>query len=135
MIGLGLPLRGCPGILSYHISQQSVQRLRAGGLEELWLTKALEKEEETGGEEAGEEERVLSAVAVAKALLAAIEGVCQSWAESLPALTQVPGRIELSVQAIRNNRRKMEDRHAVCVDINSLFGLEVCLCCARLVLF
>lgn len=68
---------------------------------------------------------VLSAVAVGSALLAAILNVCREWSESLPHLTQVPGSIELSVHAIKNTRRKMEDRHAVCVDINSLFGLKV----------
>lgn len=68
---------------------------------------------------------VLSATAVGSALLAAILDVCREWTESLPQLTQVPGNIELSVHAIKNTRRKMEDRHAVCVDINSLFGLKV----------
>ena len=68
----------------------------------------------------------MSATAVGSVLLAAILSVCQEWAESLPHLTQVPGSIELSLHAIKNSRRKMEDRHAVCVDINSLFGLKVC---------
>lgn len=68
---------------------------------------------------------VLSAAAVGSTLLAAILDVCREWTESLPQLTQVPGNIELSVHAIKNTRRKMEDRHAVCVDINSLFGLKV----------
>lgn len=68
---------------------------------------------------------VLSATAVGTALLAAILDVCREWTESLPQLTQVPGSIELSIHAIKNTRRKMEDRHAVCVDINSLFGLKV----------
>lgn len=70
---------------------------------------------------------VLSTAAVGSVLLAAILDVCQQWAESLPQLTQVPGNIELSLHAIKNTRRKMEDRHAVCVDINSLFGLKVCI--------
>lgn len=60
-------------------------------------------------------------------LLTAIQDVCRDWSESLPLLTQVPGSIEISLHAIKNTRRKMEDRHAVCVDVNSLFGLQVCL--------
>ena len=59
------------------------------------------------------------------ALLAAILEICQEWSETLPELTQIPGDIELSVYAIKNTRRKMEDRHAICVDINTLFGLKV----------
>ena len=62
------------------------------------------------------------------ALLAAILSVCQEWSATLPPLTQVPGDIELSLHAIKNTRRKMEDKYAVCVDINSLFGLKVCAC-------
>ena len=117
-----LPLsRGCPGILSYHISHQAVERVTAGGLEGLWDREPVEGE--------GEEMKNLSATAVAEALLVAIEEVCRLWAESLPPLTQVPGSIELSLHAIKNNRRKMEDRQAVCVDINSLFGLKVCVWC------
>lgn len=79
-----------------------------------------------GGEEGGE--KMLSATAVCSALLTAIVDVCRVWGESLPNLTQVPGSINLSLHAIKNTRRKMEDRHAVCVDINSLFGLKVCVC-------
>ena len=93
-------------------------------MDDLWKKEPVEGDEEEGREG----ERVLSPTAVATALLYAIEEVCRSWAEVLPQLTQVPGSIELSLHAIKNTRRKMEDRHAVCVDINSLFGLQVCMC-------
>lgn len=59
------------------------------------------------------------------ALLSAIKHVFSKWVKGLPKLTQVPGEIEISFHAIKNTRRKMEDRHALCVDINSLFGLKV----------
>ena len=62
-------------------------------------------------------------------LLTAILDVCRDWVKALPPLTQVPGSIEISLHAIKNTRRKMEDRHAVCVDVNSLFGLQVCIYC------
>lgn len=114
--------RGCPGILSYHVSHHAAQKVATGNLDDLWRKEPVE-EEEGEGEEKG---RVLSPAAVATALLGALEEVCRSWTESLPHLTQVPGSIELSVHAIKNTRRKMEDRHAVCVDVNSLFDLKVC---------
>ena len=101
------------------MAHHAVQKVATGDLEGLW--KESEEREEEG-------ERVLSPPAVATAVLGAIEEVCRVWAETLPHLTQVPGSIELSVHAIKNTRRKMEDRHAVCVDINSLFGLQVCVC-------
>jgi hypothetical protein len=117
-----LSARGCPGILSYHVSHHAVQKVATGNLDDLWEKEPVEGDEGKGGEG----ERVLSPKAVATALLDAIEEVCRSWAEALPQLTQVPGSIELSLHAIKNTRRKMEDRHAVCVDINSLFGLQDC---------
>lgn len=64
---------------------------------------------------------------VAKGLLDAIRRVCEEWAESLPVLT-TPGpdaKCDLSLYAMKNTRRKMEDKHALCVDVNSLFGLKV----------
>ena len=89
-------------------------------MDDLWQQEPVEGG--GGGQEEGE--RVLSASAVSMALLTAILDVCRSWSDSLPHLTQVPGSIDLSLHAIKNTRRKMEDRHAVCVDINSLFGLK-----------
>lgn len=68
---------------------------------------------------------VLNGNLVSAALLSAIKHVCSKWVKGLPQLTQVPGEIEISFHAIKNTRRKMEDRHALCVDINSLFGLKV----------
>ena len=106
------------------MSHHAVQKVATSNLDDLWEKEPVEGDEGKGGEG----ERVLSPKAVATALLDAIEEVCRSWAEALPQLTQVPGSIELSLHAIKNTRRKMEDRHAVCVDINSLFGLQVCTC-------
>ena len=64
---------------------------------------------------------------MAKGLLDAIRRVCEEWADSLPELTTpAPGaKHELSLYAMKNTRRKMEDKHALCVDVNSLFGLKV----------
>lgn len=64
---------------------------------------------------------------VAKGLLDAIRRVCEEWADSLPELTTPPpgAKHELSLYAMKNARRKMEDKHALCVDVNSLFGLKV----------
>lgn len=62
---------------------------------------------------------------VARALLETVQRVCAEWAEALPFLTGPPERVELSLFAIKNTRRKMEDKHALCVDVNSLFGFKV----------
>jgi hypothetical protein len=128
-----LSAKRCPGILSYHISHHAVQKVLSGSMDGLWRKEPEEANDERKevleeAEGVNEQEtpvlKFLSATAVGSVLLAAILSVCQEWAESLPHLTQVPGSIELSLHAIKNSRRKMEDRHAVCVDINSLFGLK-----------
>lgn len=62
---------------------------------------------------------------MSKGLLSSIEKVCEEWAKSLPVLTAPEAKCDLSLFAAKNARRKMEDRHALCVDVNSLFGLKV----------
>ena len=34
-------------------------------------------------------------------------------------------RLDVSVHAVKNKRRKMEDKHVVIRDLNALFGLKV----------
>lgn len=48
-------LRGCPGILSYHISHHAVKRVAAGSMEGLWKQEPQDREGEKKPEE-GEEE-------------------------------------------------------------------------------
>ena len=54
-----------------------------------------------------------------------VHQVCRDWLEELPSLVCSRERPEFYVHAIRNARRKMEDRHSVCVDLNTLYGLKV----------
>ena len=42
-----------------------------------------------------------------------------------PMVATVGSKYVVSVHAIKNSRRKMEDRHECCVNVNSVFGLEV----------
>ncbi len=58
-------------------------------------------------------------------LLIELHSVCEEWAASLPLMTAPVDKVDLSIFAIKNTRRKMEDRHALCVDVNALFGLKV----------
>lgn len=52
--------------------------------------------------------------------------VCSQWQKQVPLTARVPQRQWLvSVHAIRNTRRKMEDRHVCLPAFNQLFGLSV----------
>ncbi|KAK2494556.1 hypothetical protein MC885_004680 [Smutsia gigantea] len=51
--------------------------------------------------------------------------VCSQWREHMPSATRVPQHQWLvSIHAIRNTRRKMEDRHVCLPTFNQLFGLS-----------
>ena len=59
------------------------------------------------------------------ATIQAVHNVCQKWSVELPTLVCPRRRPEFSVYAIKNTRRKMEDRHSICVDLNTLYGFSV----------
>lgn len=52
--------------------------------------------------------------------------ICDKWKEQVPANDDPKPHIDIYMCAIKNNRRKMEDRHTILPEINSLFGLKVC---------
>lgn len=62
---------------------------------------------------------------LARGLLTELYGVCKDWSSDLPLLRAPVDKVDLSVFAIKNSRRKMEDRQAICVDVNSLYRFTV----------
>ena len=57
-----------------------------------------------------------------------LQKICREWNNSnspLPAMAPPGAKYIVSVHAIKNSRRKMEDRHECCVNVNQIFGLEV----------
>ncbi len=68
---------------------------------------------------------VLNGGKVARELLTIILTVCREWLNHFPQLTAPVDKPELSIFGMKNTRRKMEDRYAVCLDVNSLYGLKV----------
>ena len=68
---------------------------------------------------------VLSGVLVARQLLSIIHAVCKDWTSQFPSLSAPAEKLDLSMFGIKNTRRKMEDRYALCMDVNSLYGLQV----------
>ena len=62
---------------------------------------------------------------LARSLLTELYGVCKDWSSDFPLLKAPVDKVDLSLFAIKNSRRKMEDKFALCVDVNSLYGLKV----------
>ena len=58
-------------------------------------------------------------------IIGVIHQVCTDWSRETPHLSEPEDPVILSIQSIRNGRRKMEDRHVVCTDVNALFCLKV----------
>ncbi|XP_076435174.1 protein phosphatase 1F-like [Babylonia areolata] len=51
--------------------------------------------------------------------------VCTEWNQQLPAFVRPPPPLfPVSVHAIKNTRRRMEDRHVILPDLNTLFQLQ-----------
>ena len=61
----------------------------------------------------------------AKGVINELHKTCTRWQSDLPQL-HFPSQIQVSCHAIKNVRRKMEDKHVNASDLNSLFGLPVC---------
>ena len=57
-----------------------------------------------------------------------LQPVCKEWGSggvTHPMTDSVGSKYTVSVHAIKSSRRKMEDRHECCVNVNPMFGLEV----------
>lgn len=67
----------------------------------------------------------LDADKFARAVFSAVNEVCERWKTELPVLPPPQPQHDTSVHAVRNRRRKMEDKHVVMHDLNALFGLKV----------
>lgn len=62
---------------------------------------------------------------MARELLPIILTVCKEWLDHFPCLMAPVDKPELSIFGMKNTRRKMEDRYAMCLDVNSLYALKV----------
>lgn len=56
-----------------------------------------------------------------------LRDLCSEWQKELPPLRPLARFLLVSIHAIRNARRKMEDRHVLLPEFNQLFGLSVSL--------
>ena len=63
------------------------------------------------------------AMAIAKAAFHQLYTTCQKWTTDPPILQKNKFSYDISFDAIKNTRRKMEDKHFIMSDFNILHGL------------
>ena len=63
------------------------------------------------------------AMKVAKGVFRKLSEVCRRWTDELPKLYKNRINYSISYDAIKNTRRKMEDRHVILPDFNALHGV------------
>lgn len=68
---------------------------------------------------------VLDASTLMEHIIDIVDEVCQKWNKDLPAIP-IPAQVhECYHYEIKNTRRKMEDKHVMLQDMNTLFDLKV----------
>ncbi|KAM9259724.1 protein phosphatase 1F isoform 2-T2 [Cariama cristata] len=88
------------------------------------LTEFKQQSVETEGE--GDEEKftLLDGESLQRCFFNKLRDVCFEWQKQLPPLRPLKRFLLVSIHAIRNTRRKMEDRHVLLPEFNQLFGLS-----------
>ncbi|XP_071880363.1 protein phosphatase 1F isoform X3 [Anas platyrhynchos] len=84
------------------------------------------KKQSVETEEEGDEERLtlLDGESLQRCFFNKLRDVCFEWQKQLPPLRPLKRFLLVSIHAIRNIRRKMEDRHVLLPEFNQLFGLS-----------
>lgn len=117
--------RNAPPPLASSLSHEAVSQLLQMDLSEF---KKLPRQEEEDNEEEEKEKApvtLLDAKGLARSFFNQLWEVCSQWQKQVPLTARAPQRQWLvSIHAIRNTRRKMEDRHVCLPSFNQLFGLS-----------
>ncbi|XP_029427275.1 protein phosphatase 1F isoform X2 [Rhinatrema bivittatum] len=101
-------------LLAAALAHASIQKLLHADLS-VFIRKPDREEEE--------EATLLDAAAMQRCWWNKLQETCGEWHEQLPPLCPLGRYLLVSVHAIRNARRKMEDRHVSLPEFNQLFGL------------
>uniref|UniRef100_A0A3P9HA19 Protein phosphatase 1F n=1 Tax=Oryzias latipes TaxID=8090 RepID=A0A3P9HA19_ORYLA len=115
---LGLRLlssRDAPTGLSALLCRAAMTRLLADDLSPFHCSREAEPDN-------GEEEVLLQSEAVQRVFINKMIEVALEWNQDLPPLP--PPKFQCCVHAIKNGRRKMEDKHVLLSEFNQLFGVE-----------
>ncbi|OPL20338.1 protein 1e phosphatase, partial [Mytilus galloprovincialis] len=88
-------------------------------------TEACEEVKDDGSDIiAKEREIVLDANKVCNVVIDCVHDICKLWKDELPELCPPKQLLYACTHEIKNTRRKMEDRHVLLPDLNTLFDLK-----------
>lgn len=120
-----LSSRNAPPPLASSLAHETFSQLLQTDLSEF---RKLPRQKEEDNEETEEEKApvtLLDANGLARSCFNQLWEVCSQWQKQVPLTARVPQRQWLvSIHAIRNTRRRMEDRHVCLPTFNQLFGLS-----------
>ncbi|XP_030073131.1 protein phosphatase 1F [Microcaecilia unicolor] len=110
--------RNASPLLAAALAYASVERLLQADLSDfIKKQNSQEKQEE-------DETTLLDAAALQRSWWNKLWEVCGAWQKQLPLLNPLKCYLLVSIHAIRNTRRKMEDRHVSLPEFNQFFGLK-----------
>ncbi|XP_040204309.1 protein phosphatase 1F [Rana temporaria] len=111
--------RGGPSWLAASLTRAAVDQTLQND-----LASFVEKKDVVEGSQGdGEIEDFLGSDALFHHCLTCVQDIGSRWQKQLPSPPTSERMLHVSVHAIRNTRRKMEDRHVMQLDFNQLFGI------------
>uniref|UniRef100_A0A8C2W6X6 Protein phosphatase 1F n=2 Tax=Chinchilla lanigera TaxID=34839 RepID=A0A8C2W6X6_CHILA len=120
-----LSSRNAPLPLAAALTHEAISQMLQTDLSEF---RKLPSQEEEAGEDKEEEkatETLLDATGLARSFFNQLWKVSDEWQKQVPVTAQTPQREwVVSIHAIRNSRRRMEDRHVSLPVFNLLLGLS-----------
>ncbi|XP_004681159.1 PREDICTED: protein phosphatase 1F isoform X2 [Condylura cristata] len=120
-----LGARNVPPALASSLACEAVSQLLQTDLSEFRKSPGQEEENDDEEEEKKAPVTLLDAKGLALSFFNQLWEVCSQWQKQVPVPARGPERPRLiSIHAIRNSRRKMEDRHVCLPAFNQLFGLS-----------
>ncbi|XP_053326905.1 protein phosphatase 1F [Spea bombifrons] len=114
--------RGAPSWLSACLVQASVHQTLEADLSTFLLRNEAADSEE-GEQENAERIDYLCSDSLLRRCLSCLQEISSQWQKCLPPITQPACQLNISAHAIRNTRRKMEDRHVAILEFNQLHGI------------
>ncbi|KAL7848504.1 hypothetical protein AOLI_G00232220 [Acnodon oligacanthus] len=109
-------MSNCPFTLAAALARGTADSILQSDLSVYYLNKNVEDGTETIPQ--------IEAVKLARLVFNKLCETCCLWLKGIPTRRHVQPYYETSIHAIKNMRRKMEDRHVVIPDFNTLFNLQ-----------
>lgn len=114
----------CPFSLAAALARGTADSILQSDLSLYHLNKSVEDGTETETETETETQTQIDSVKLARLVFNKLCETCSQWLKDFPYRRRHLPYYETSIHAIKNMRRKMEDKHVVIPDFNTLFNLQ-----------